>query len=62
MTCKNCGRELTRDEAGICRKLINRATTVFYCLDCLAAEYATTRENLEDMIERFRKAGCTLFL
>lgn len=61
MTCAHCGRELTRDETGISRKLINRATQVFYCLDCLSVEYSTDRQTLEDMIERFRRAGCTLF-
>lgn len=61
MKCARCGRELTRDETGISRKLISRATQVFYCLDCLSVEFSTDRQTLEDMIERFRKAGCTLF-
>lgn len=61
MTCAHCGRELTRDETGISRKLISRATRVFYCLDCLSAEYSVDRQVLEDMIERFRRSGCTLF-
>ena len=62
MTCAQCGRALTRDEEGLSRKLINRGTHLFYCLDCLAQMYHTDSETLRGMIERFRQAGCTLFL
>lgn len=62
MTCARCTRELTRDETGLSRKLISRATTVFYCIDCLAQEYRITPAQLREMIEHFRASGCTLFL
>ena len=61
MTCRTCGKELSRDETGASRKLIGRATKDFYCLDCLAADFRIPRKDLEDMIERYRRAGCTLF-
>lgn len=61
MNCSRCGRELTRDETGLSRKLISRATTVFFCLDCLGKEYHLERSQLLELIEHFRAAGCTLF-
>ncbi len=61
MTCADCGKELTRDETGLSRKLISRATSLFYCLDCLEKRFRIPKETLTEMIERFREAGCTLF-
>ena len=62
MTCACCGRELTPDEVGLSRKLINRGTQVFFCLGCLAEDFRLPEEELLEMIQRFREAGCTLFL
>lgn len=61
MSCAGCGRLLTPDERGLSRKLINRGTTVFYCLACLSGMYKVPEDSLREMIERFRAAGCTLF-
>ena len=61
MTCAACHRELTSDEQGLSRKLISRGTTALYCLDCLGATFRLTREQLLELIEHFRAAGCTLF-
>ena len=40
--CKKCGRELTNDEIGIHKKMINRGDTEFFCLTCLAEETDST--------------------
>lgn len=61
MTCADCGRELCGDELGLSRKLISRATRVFYCLACLSAAYRVPEDNLRGMADRYRAAGCTLF-
>ena len=62
MICAACGKSpLTRVETGLTCKLINRGTTVFYCLDCLAQRFHVTREQLLEMAEAFRASGCTLF-
>ncbi len=61
MNCHDCGRELTGDEEGLSRKLINRGTTVFYCLTCLSKEFEIPEKGLLNLIERYRAAGCTLF-
>lgn len=62
MTCCQCGAKIGRDEAGLSRKLINRATTRLYCFACLEEMFRIPREKLDEMIESFRSAGCTLFL
>lgn len=59
--CKKCGKELTPDEIGATRKLINRGSQVFYCLDCLALAFDITREDIEKKIVYFKEMGCTLF-
>ena len=61
MTCADCGKELTRDETGLSRKLISRATSLFYCMDCFEKRFRISKETLAELIERFREAGCTLF-
>lgn len=59
--CKKCGRELTYDEIGIHKKMINRGATEFFCLTCLAKEIGSTEDNLRERIEHFRRTGCMLF-
>ncbi len=62
MNCAECGKPLTRDETGLSRKLINRAARECFCLDCLGRRFKVTPEQLTEMAEHFRKAGCTLFI
>ena len=61
MNCASCGKPLSRDETGLSRKLISRGTRECFCLDCLGRRFRVTREQLLEMAEHFRKAGCTLF-
>lgn len=61
MKCIGCGRELTRDEIAITKKLVNRGCEEFFCVDCLAREFRITAEDVRALIARFRAAGCTLF-
>lgn len=62
MTCARCGKPIESDEAGLSRKLINRATTKLYCFACLEDMFHIPREKLDEMIAAYRSAGCTLFL
>ena len=61
MKCAQCGQVLTSDEIGLSRKLINRGTTMFFCLRCMCVRFSTDEKTLGDMIERFRNAGCAMF-
>ncbi len=59
--CRKCSRELTRDEVGLYRKIVTREAESFLCISCLAEKFAVPEEDLREMVERFRKAGCQLF-
>lgn len=59
--CRRCKRELTPDEIGLTKKLVNRGSQVYYCLDCLADGFQVTRADLEEKIRYFKEMGCTLF-
>ena len=59
--CMQCGRELTGDEIGLHKKMINRGSTEFLCITCLAGVYHCEESLLERKIEQFRAQGCMLF-
>ena len=60
--CYICGKEdLTKDEMGLTKKLINKNAKVYYCLPCLAEYLEVTQEELLDKLEEFKDEGCTLF-
>jgi predicted nucleic-acid-binding Zn-ribbon protein len=61
-TCYVCGKSpLSKDEIGLTKKLIDKKTLNFYCIDCLAGYLEVTTEELLDKIEEFKEEGCTLF-
>lgn len=61
-TCKECGAPLHDDDMAIYRKLIYRAADEFLCIDCLARHFGCSREDVENLIDYYRKSGeCTLF-
>ena len=49
-TCKKCGATLGGDDIAIYRKLVTRNADEFFCIDCLAEYYNTTREVIEERI------------
>lgn len=60
--CLVCGKEnLSKDEIGINKKLINKNVSQLYCMDCLAIFLDVSVADLEDKIEQFKEEGCTLF-
>lgn len=61
MTCMKCGKALSGNDVGLTKKLINRGSTEFMCIDCLAEKFNCSRELLEKKIEQFKASGCTLF-
>lgn len=60
--CKTCGRELSPNDVGLTKKLINRGADEFYCINCLASAFRCDVSVLEEKIEHFRAQGCTLFI
>ncbi|HJI46104.1 MAG TPA: hypothetical protein OIM00_01480 [Oscillospiraceae bacterium] len=60
-TCKKCGRELNGNDIGLTKKLINRGSTEFLCINCIAEKFDCSKELLEEKIKQFKVAGCTLF-
>ena len=62
MNCDKCGKELSKDEIALTKKLISRNAVEFLCMECLASYIGTTVEELEDKIEQFKEEGCGLFL
>ncbi len=61
MTCALCGRPLTPDEVAVTKKLVNRGAASFFCVDCLAARFDVTPDDIRERIAYFRASGCTLF-
>ena len=59
--CRKCGREITRDEIAVTKKLINRGSETFCCAPCLAAHFRVDEQVIRDKIAQFREMGCTLF-
>lgn len=62
MTCDKCGKELTKDEIALTKKLISRNAIEYLCIDCLASYLCTTTEALVEKIEQFKDEGCELFI
>ena len=61
MTCISCGANLTNDDIGAHKKLINRGATSFLCIPCLARHFKVEEKLIREKIVQFKKDGCTLF-
>ena len=59
--CVRCGRKLTADEIAVTKKLINRGAQEFFCVPCLAARFNISSKDVEELIDSFKAAGCSLF-
>lgn len=59
--CKECGRGLKRIDIAATMKFINRAATEYMCISCIAKHYQVTEDQINIMIEHFRRQGCSLF-
>lgn len=62
MICDKCGKQLSKEEIALTKKLISRNAIEFLCLDCLADYLGTTKEALLEKIEQFKEEGCELFI
>lgn len=59
--CYQCGAELSSEDIGVYKKLVNRGSTQFTCKPCLAKRYRVSVELLDRKIWQFRLQGCMLF-
>lgn len=59
--CMQCGADLSADEIGLHRKLVNRGATEYLCFDCLARHFSVDKSRFPEMIEKFKADGCSLF-
>lgn len=60
--CKDCGKELIKDEVALTKKLIDLETKEYLCLECMSEMFDCTIEDLEIKIMEFKEQGCTLFI
>ena len=61
-SCYNCGEKtLRKNEIGLTKKLLDKNSKQFYCLDCLADYLEVDTEFLLAKVEEFKEQGCTLF-
>ena len=59
--CISCGKPISKEEAGIHKKLLDEDAKAFYCIDCLAAYLEVSAQDIRDKIEEFKEQGCKLF-
>ena len=64
MACTLCGKELTKDEKAIYKRLVDRGAddSQLECRVCLAKELGVPVERIDEKIEHFKSIGCTLFM
>lgn len=60
--CKDCGKELKKDEVGLHKKVIDANAKEFLCLHCMSEYLDCNIEDLLIKIEEFKEQGCTLFM
>lgn len=60
--CYMCGKEdLSKNEIGLTKKLLDKNSSRFYCLDCLAEYLEVDTEFLLVKVEEFKVQGCKFF-
>lgn len=62
INCAYCENEtLSKNEIGLNKKLVHPQIERMMCLTCTAEYLETTEDELKEMIERFKREGCSLF-
>ena len=60
--CIDCGRQLTKDEVALNKKMISLDIKEFRCLNCMSVSFECDIEDLKIKIDEFKEQGCTLFI
>lgn len=63
-TCNICGRELTKDESGLNKKILDGDVKrgIWRCLTCMAEYLECDEGDLGEKIAEFKLQGCKLFM
>lgn len=62
VTCYICGKiNLSKNEIGLTKKLLDLHSKNFYCLACLAESLEVDLDFLLVRVEEFKQEGCILF-
>jgi len=59
--CKLCKSSLSKNEIGLCKKLLDEKGRQLFCITCLAEHLETTIVELNEKIIDFKEQGCPLF-
>lgn len=60
--CYVCGKEnLSKNEIGLTKKLLDSTANRCYCFDCLAEQLEVDTEFLFERVKEFKSQGCILF-
>jgi biotin operon repressor len=60
--CFICGKNnLTHNEVGLNKKLVGKNVQKIHCMQCLAEYLGVSVDELEERMQEFKEAGCTLF-
>lgn len=60
--CYICGKKLTQNEIGLCKKILPSKSKKKYCIDCLSQQLGVSKEYLQEKIEEYIEEGCDLFV
>lgn len=61
-SCYCCKKEaLSKNEIALTKKLLDKDSKRFYCLDCLAEYLEVDTEFLLAKVEEFKEQGCDMF-
>ena len=63
INCKICGRQLTKDEQGLNKKILEGdvKNDLWRCLSCMSEYLECEQDELREKIEEFKAEGCKLF-
>jgi biotin operon repressor len=59
--CCLCEAQPDKNSIGLTKKLLDKNSKRFYCLDCLANYLDVTTEELLAKVDEFKEQGCPLF-
>jgi uncharacterized protein YlaI len=60
--CAYCDKvNLSKDELGLNKKLIHPQIERMMCMTCMAEYLEMTEEELQELMKRFKRQGCSLF-